>query len=138
MKKTIAIIVVAVALGILLGTLEGSSDPRFCGSCHEMEPYVRGWSESAHKTVTCIDCHFEPGIENYIKGKLGATKYLVKHFTQEEFDPQAVVPDSTCLHCHSGLRSNKNLRMDHSMVTEMKAACSDCHELRHSFPFASQ
>ena len=126
-------IAIAVGLGIVitLGALEASSSPQFCGSCHEMKAYVVGWEESAHKNVSCTDCHFEPGLVNYAKGKLGAMKYLVKHFTQDEFDPQAVVLDTTCLHCHDGLLTDKTLKMDHSMVAEMEASCSDCHKLGH-------
>lgn len=131
--KTLLIAAIVVGLGIVmtLGTLKATSSPQFCGSCHEMKAYVVGWGESAHKTVSCTSCHFEPGLVNYARGKLGALEYVRKHFTQDEFDPQAVVADTTCLHCHGGLLADRSLRMDHSIAVEMEAKCSDCHELGH-------
>ena len=127
----IAIAIVVVIASMTLVTLEVTSSPQFCGSCHEMTGYVDGWRESAHKSVSCTDCHFEPGLANYAKGKLSAMQYVKKHFTQDEFDPQAVVLDMTCLHCHDDLLADKTLKMDHSMVKEMEASCSDCHKLGH-------
>ena len=39
-----------------------TSRPEFCNSCHIMEPYYKSWQESSHKNVSCIECHFPPGI----------------------------------------------------------------------------
>ena len=130
-KIAIAVTIVAVMLATTLGTLKVTSSPQFCGSCHEMTDYVDGWRESIHKSVTCTSCHFEPGLVSYAKGKLGAIRYIKKHFTQTEFDPQAVVADTTCLHCHDTLLSNKELKMDHSIAVKMEAKCSQCHKLGH-------
>src|SRR5690242_7727803 len=39
-----------------------TSRPKFCRSCHIMEPYYDSWAVSKHKDVSCIECHFAPGI----------------------------------------------------------------------------
>lgn len=48
---------------------EYSMQPDFCRSCHNMETYYQAWHNSTHKNVPCTDCHFEPGLQNTIKGK---------------------------------------------------------------------
>jgi nitrate/TMAO reductase-like tetraheme cytochrome c subunit len=130
MNRKIILVVAVVALGILLGTFEGSSNPRFCGSCHEMESYVEGWKASSHQDVSCIDCHFEPGYKNYIKGKVGAFKYVRKHFASDSFSPEADVKNSSCLQCHADVVDMK-LRVNHSIVLETEAKCGQCHKLGH-------
>ncbi|RYD06322.1 hypothetical protein N752_05360 [Desulforamulus aquiferis] len=63
MKKTLLIVIgvvlllspLAAKLPPLGPLLDG---PRFCGSCHIMNPWVDTWSNSAHREVaTCGDCH---------------------------------------------------------------------------------
>ena len=44
------------------GAYTYSMSPTFCYSCHLMEPYYESWQRSSHSEVTCVQCHFEPGI----------------------------------------------------------------------------
>jgi nitrate/TMAO reductase-like tetraheme cytochrome c subunit len=62
-------LVVAVALVVLIGIgsfamKQASANPAFCGSCHNIQPYVDGYLGSdllAHDhnkaNIKCIDCH---------------------------------------------------------------------------------
>jgi len=68
-----ALIVMIVGLGGSAGFAEYSMKPDFCRSCHLMEPYYQAWHNSTHKNVACVDCHFEPGLENTLKGKWQAS-----------------------------------------------------------------
>ncbi len=98
--------VLILAVGFVLGAsafAEYSMQPDFCRSCHIMEPYYQAWHESTHKNVPCTDCHFEPGLENTIKGKWEASSQAVKFITKTYGSkPHAQVHDSSCLRsgCH--------------------------------------
>ena len=52
---------VLVGLILLGGAAKYSESPRFCNSCHIMEPYYKAWETSAHDFVPCVDCHYPPG-----------------------------------------------------------------------------
>jgi nitrate/TMAO reductase-like tetraheme cytochrome c subunit len=80
-----------------------TSRPQFCNSCHIMEPYYRSWQTSAHKKVSCIECHFEPGFGGEVRGKMAGLVQLAKYVTQTQGPrPIAEVPDASCLRsgCH--------------------------------------
>src|SRR5579862_5165051 len=65
----------------MAGFAEYSMQPAFCQSCHIMEPYYQAWHQSTHKNVPCVDCHFEPGLNNTIYGKFQASSQAVKYIT---------------------------------------------------------
>jgi nitrate/TMAO reductase-like tetraheme cytochrome c subunit len=46
-----------------------TAQPDFCNSCHIMEPYFASWQKSAHASVGCIECHYEPGSVETLEGK---------------------------------------------------------------------
>ncbi|HVT88696.1 MAG TPA: NapC/NirT family cytochrome c [Tepidisphaeraceae bacterium] len=82
---------------------EYSMKPDFCRSCHLMEPYYQAWHNSTHKNVACVECHFEPGLENTLKGKWQASSQAVKYITQTYGSkPHAEVRDTSCMRsgCH--------------------------------------
>ncbi len=80
-----------------------TSRPVFCNSCHIMEPYYKSWQESSHKDVTCVECHFPPGIGGKVRGKLLGLVQLLKYVTASAGPrPAAEIPDASCLRsgCH--------------------------------------
>lgn len=86
-----------------LGFVEYSMQPDFCRSCHIMEPYYKAWHESTHRDVPCGDCHFEPGLENTLKGKWQASSQAVSYITRTYGSkPHAQIQDASCLRagCH--------------------------------------
>lgn len=96
------IIVLGGAAG-MLSFLEYSMQPDFCRSCHLMEPYYQAWHTSTHKTVSCPDCHFEPGLRNTLWGKFQASSQAVKFITGTYGSkPHAEVRDASCMRegCH--------------------------------------
>ena len=72
--------------------------PVFCNSCHIMEPYYKSWQQSSHKDVTCIECHFPPGIGGKVRGKMLGLVQLIKYVTASAGPrPSAEIPDASCL-----------------------------------------
>jgi nitrate/TMAO reductase-like tetraheme cytochrome c subunit len=93
----------AVLLTTLFAFAEYSNSPSFCRNCHIMEPYYQDWVNSSHRDVSCVTCHFEPGIMGTLKGKFKATSKPVKFITGTYGSkPHANVSDASCLRsgCH--------------------------------------
>ena len=85
------------------GFAEYSMQPDFCRSCHIMEPYYQAWHASTHKNVPCTDCHFEPGLQNTLKGKFEASSQAAKFITGTYGSkPHAQINDVSCMRsgCH--------------------------------------
>ena len=52
----VAGLVLAFGFIALLGFVQLSSTPLFCGSvCHIMKPYYQSWKHSSHNRVACVD-----------------------------------------------------------------------------------
>ena len=98
------LVILLVIGGGMLGFLEYTMQPEFCNSCHIMEPYFTAWHESTHKDVSCMDCHFEPGLEGTLKGKWQASSQAIKYLTNTYGSkPHAQIHDASCLrsNCHA-------------------------------------
>ncbi|MCP5048848.1 MAG: hypothetical protein GY940_16875 [bacterium] len=142
-RVLLSIGVTLVLLVILLfGFAEVTSTPKFCSSCHIMEPYYESWKTSSHSHVSCTDCHFPPGLQNKIKGKFTAMSMLVNYFTgvYKRRSPRAEISDASCMRegCHetrtlSGqVDFKKGIIFDHAPhLTELrkgkKLRCTSCH-----------
>ena len=117
-----------------------TSRPVFCNSCHIMEPYYKSWQESSHKDVTCVECHFPPGVGGKVRGKMLGLVQLLKYVTASAGPrPSAEIPDASCLRsgCHetrllSGRVDFHGIAFDHT--PHMKEGhrgktlrCTSCH-----------
>ncbi len=83
-----------------------SSNPLFCGTCHDMGTYFANWKASPHGAaqIGCATCHYEPGLRGYARAKLQGVSELVLTLTgTQAHKPAAAVSDHTCLSsgCHS-------------------------------------
>jgi nitrate/TMAO reductase-like tetraheme cytochrome c subunit len=138
------VIVLAVIISVGGGTgyavLEITTKPEFCSSCHIMEPYYESWASSSHKDVSCVECHYEPGLLQTFEGKFKALSQLAKYATATEGSkPWAEVSDNSCMRsgCHSsrlveGEISFGRIRFDHrqhlvGLRREKKLRCTSCH-----------
>ena len=127
-----------------IGMYSYSTNPRFCRSCHIMEPYYQAWATSTHKgKATCVDCHYPPSttLGEHIWHKFQATSQVAKYVTRTySSKPFAVVKDESCLRsgCHSkrlleGKTSTpKGVRFDHAPHLKTKRrdrqlSCTSCH-----------
>ncbi|MCK5557922.1 MAG: NapC/NirT family cytochrome c, partial [Candidatus Hydrogenedentes bacterium] len=64
-----------------------SKSPKFCVTCHYMRPYYEAWRVSTHNDVSCVECHYEPGLKAQLKGELAGISQLVKYVTRT-FSPK--------------------------------------------------
>jgi hypothetical protein len=83
----------------------------FCGRCHSMEPELMAYEMSAHETVSCAECHVEPGPVGWVKAKLNGTRQLIETVLGTYPTPipppsHAELPDPkhSCAHCHDPSR----------------------------------
>ena len=117
-----------------------TSRPQFCNSCHIMEPYYKSWQASTHKDVSCIECHFPPGVGGKVRGKLLGLVQLAKYVTSSAGPrPAAEIPDASCLRsgCHetrllSGRVDFHGIPFDHKPHVEQvrrgkELRCTSCH-----------
>jgi hypothetical protein len=105
-----------------------------------MEPYYTSWKSGAHRDVSCIECHAEPGVAGTVEAKLGGLKQLISYTTGTSRGklPQGHVSDDNCTGCHSmgevqdlevkfqGIEFNhaKHLK---DMGAGLKLHCTTCH-----------
>ncbi len=129
-------------VGTLLAAFSGiyTSRPEFCRSCHNMEPYYVSWKESSHSHVSCVKCHFPPGVGEKIRGKMLGLVQLAKYVTSSEGPrPAAEVPDASCLRsgCHeerllAGKVDFNGVPFDHAphlnhVQRGKQLRCTSCH-----------
>ena len=142
LKIGIQVGVLAVILAAVgtVGFVEFSAQPKFCTSCHLMQPYYDSWATSSHNDVPCIKCHYAPGIKAEAMGKMQAANQVVKYVTGAYgTKPWAEIEDAACLRsgCHSlrkveGVVSFQGVRFDHTQhLGELRRGkqlrCTSCH-----------
>lgn len=145
-KLPIAILLIIMFIGMVTVTqklLDITENPAFCGkNCHLMRPYYDSWSTSSHKTVRCVDCHYQPGIIGHIQGKLNGLEQLYSYETTTEETTgvlYARINDKSCLACHENriFSSNvtyNNFNFSHSEhylqpKRGIKLTCTSCHSM---------
>jgi nitrate/TMAO reductase-like tetraheme cytochrome c subunit len=143
------LLLAAVALVLIVGGLAGaglwhvSASPRFCASCHIMEPYVAAWKASPHNRVACVDCHYPPGLRDTVRVKFQAVTQVAKWATGTySSKPFAEVEDASCFRsgCHTRtqledrkeLTFGRGIRFDHRPHLDPVRAgrqlrCTSCH-----------
>jgi len=128
-------------LVLIVATAEFTSRPKFCSTCHYMEPFYQSWQASEHHDVTCTKCHFEPGLAGTVRGKLEGlvqiANYLSRSYTRRK--PWADISDASCLTsgCHEGQLLSDSVRFKgvvfgHSAhLTKIsdgkQLKCTSCH-----------
>ncbi len=113
----------------------------FCTTCHYMQPFYDAWASSSHNMVPCRECHYEPGYDNVVKGKIRDINQLVKYWTNayRRSKPWAEISDASCLRsgCHEtrlleGKVLFEKVNFDHGphlkqMRRGKKLRCTSCH-----------
>lgn len=124
---------------VAMGTaMEVSSQPKFCGSCHIMEPYYDSWTESSHRNIACVDCHIPPGVTAALRKKYEAAAMVARYFTGTYgTNPWAEIDDAACLSCHQrrllvGRELFGDVLFDHAahlagMRRGKTLRCTSCH-----------
>ncbi len=142
-KKLLIILIFSVpsVLVIIATSAEVTSRPAFCPTCHYMEPFYESWQHSSHNKVSCIKCHFPPGLQGKIRGKMEGlvqvVNYLARSYLRRR--PWAEIDDASCLQsgCHEKRLLNgkvifHNVVFNHTTHLEelrrgKRLRCTSCH-----------
>ena len=142
-KKAVAVIMSSLFVAFVAFSIVSykvAESPWFCGSCHNMDPYILSWKESKHREVGCVNCHYKPGLLNHLKGKFTDGQLSLVYFITGKGPsaPHAEIPDESCLQCHSydSISSReldfKGVYFDHKhhlgpLRNGMRLRCTSCH-----------
>lgn len=129
----------AVIAGSIFGVIAiviaaGSAQPTFCARCHETQKSFDQWENSKHKTVGCLNCHYEPGILGYTIGNMAGAENIVAHFLKGGQIERATVSNRSCLKCHSDVYERtvvdpeREIKVRHKDIIAGGLACTSCHE----------
>ena len=81
--------------------VEATSNPTFCGSCHVMQEQYQTWDRGAHRDVACGTCHYPPGAELFVQGKIAGLTELVNNVAGNiGTKPHGTVDNANCEKCH--------------------------------------
>jgi hypothetical protein len=126
---TVAILVVAVYLGVNLLAYSLTYKPEACLVCHIMKPYYNNWKASIHSKTSCIDCHpYRPSTI-----VLSSVRYLTGMY---RLPIKSVVNDKECIVCHKPdttkivtFRGTPFNHLEHIKNTKRGKAlhCTSCH-----------
>lgn len=113
-----------------------TSYPPFCGSCHEVKPYVDSWHTSSHKDINCLKCHQPSGELGKIHAKARGLNYVFQHFSGDYTVPtRAIVFEQNCIECHLGddkkypdtIRLTNISKVNHYETIKDSKSCLECH-----------
>jgi len=142
-KKLLLLLLLSaiVLIGAAITGMHFTSQPSFCGTCHEMKSQVTAWSNGPHKDVPCLECHSTPGTVGYVKVKLSGLHQVYTHLTNQV--PSQIVANvdpKACIACHTGnseYPKAKNIKLtsgalapkiSHAQVLKDNTSCLVCHK----------
>jgi hypothetical protein len=133
----LAIMVPAIGVNY---TFEATANPTFCGSCHIMQTQYQAWERNSHRDVTCDTCHYPPGWDIFVQGKIvGLTEVVNNAAGTFATKPHGTVDNTNCESCHPGadligLSSpyRASIKFNHAEImpeNEMGITmrCNNCH-----------
>jgi nitrate/TMAO reductase-like tetraheme cytochrome c subunit len=137
----ILFLIVIIFLICFGGYLQASSRPGYCVKCHVMRSYFEPWSNSSHKDVSCITCHYPPGNTGFLSRKMVGLKMEFKGMTSSYSGrlPLAKLSNSSCSSpsCHTLPLSAdplefKTVKFSHNnhLTAQRRGkelTCSSCH-----------
>ncbi len=144
-KLVFILIILALAAGaIILGSEWYTSRPNFCGSCHIMVKYHKSWSDSKHKDIACVDCHYAPGEQHSVAAKFKGLSQLFSYFGSGDslVRKEATISDESCTKVGCHVQDEKfgekkisyldSMTYDHKThfdktIEGQKLHCNTCH-----------
>lgn len=122
-----------LALGV------ATSQEGMCQSCHAGDPHdalarpVQA-DRTAHKSVTCVDCHEDGSLTGpYGFATAGRALHFARGFELTKIDEYGTITSRSCTKCHERVESvtvtSKSLgvKMSHKEPIAAGASCIDCH-----------
>ncbi len=125
-------LVTVIAYVTFMGAYFATSFPRFCGSCHEVNPYYVTWQSSPHKNVGCLYCHEFRGFLGKLHSKARGLNYVYQHITRQyTVTANGIAFEQNCIGCHLGdywnYPNTKRLDMKHYEYIKSDKSCFQCH-----------
>ncbi len=155
--KTILLIIIGIVIGFPIFsmtyyTMVRTSTPRFCASCHEIQPAYQAWKTSTHVNnsqgfvADCMDCHLpapQDTMEFFFAKTFHGAKDIFVHvfYGSDSYNREkarqvayATIKNDQCLKCHRNLLYIPNKRgamLAHRTVLYPRPGyekkCLDCH-----------
>jgi hypothetical protein len=88
----------------------GGADGSGCVRCHEIRPMANDWAWSAHRNVSCAECHGSSFTAN--------VRMHLKNFSRMRLHRAGEVPEQ--------------IRLGHSDVAALVERCGNCHAQQHA------
>ncbi|MBI4822773.1 MAG: cytochrome c3 family protein [Nitrospirae bacterium] len=134
-KLVIALLLVIILAGAGFGAFKfydfTQNNPRFCLSCHLMEPAFKAWEVSEHKGLNCHECHH---LSITDQNRLLISFVLKRPTKVPPRHGKIIVPWKFCIKCHwekderfeKAKPINKSrLHAKHYFMEQIE--CSKCH-----------
>jgi nitrate reductase cytochrome c-type subunit len=141
-KIIIAILLLFIIIGSSIVAFKfydfTQNNPKFCVSCHLMEPAFEAWQKSEHAALNCHDCHH---LSIQEQNRLLINFILYRPASVPERHGKVIVPWKFCMQCHweknekyqNAPMINRS-RYHAKHVFMEKIECSKCHGYRvHKF-----
>jgi hypothetical protein len=112
-RLLLLVIVLGIAGVVTLAAMSGyygRSDGSGCVRCHEIRPMANDWAWSAHRNVTCADCHGS--------SFTASLRMHLKNLRRVQLHRRGQVPEQ--------------IRLKHRDVTAVVARCAGCHAQQHA------
>ncbi len=134
---SIIIFVVAAVLGVSL-FLKQMENPAVCSRCHAMKPYYDSYSNPqdyplirSHKneSISCIDCHSAPGMENRDEARMTIVKMIVSYIYTGNATADTSPLTFDCVKCHEIDTTFGDTEINpHAGVQSCEVSCHRVHE----------
>lgn len=129
-------LIIAFALQVpAVGETIGS--PQACGTCHVMNHEVKTLAMSAHRDLTCLECHSATGFFEKPVDEFRSASRHIYYFVSDN-TPDIIKPledsrrivQSRCVQCHAAVIGGT-----HAAEVDTGRYCFTCHrETAHSTP----
>lgn len=123
-----------------------ASPDKTCMSCHEINPSIHTWQNSAHSKISCFECH-GTALENGIHSLKEKSMMIFKHLSSEDVrneeirmsEEQVLATMDRCVKCHQSefaawkkgghSASYADIFLDekHNKTEQLNEDCMRCH-----------
>ncbi len=121
--------VMAALLLVAILIVGASARPESCVVCHQAE--AKGVTASAHKGITCDDCHAAPTGFGLVESRLDVVNMAIAQVAPTGPAVTPVIDNKRCLLCHQKEMSKTvtvgTLKMNHAAVVADGWKCQTCH-----------
>lgn len=131
-KIAILVLVGIIAIGSSVGAFYfydfTQHNPKACVMCHLMQPAYDSWSVSAHKEVTCHECHRASILE---QNRLLLMAVFKRPTSVPPRHGKVIVPPTICIECHwEGDPKIKKINKSYGHAKHVfieQIQCTRCH-----------